>query len=119
MHSKNLIIGVLCTTAVILAVGLVVVSSHTRTAFAAAGPGVETGDFVLGNGQFLHTEEELFYVIDAVSQRMIVYRFDVQSRKSFSPTDGVDLAALRAKSAAGAQRPAAPSRRGGRGSRRP
>jgi len=114
MDNKNFAIGVLGITTVILLVGLVIVNSQPRAAFASSGPGVESGDYVLANGQFLHTTEELLYVIDSVTQRLIAYRFDVTSRQSFSPTDGIDLALLRDRASATDAPSQKPPRRGRR-----
>ena len=92
-HDKNLAIGVLSITAMVLLVGLVIVSRQP-SAFAAAGPGIQTGDYILTTGQFL-PDEDLLYVVDAVQERLVVYRFDVRSRQSFAPVDSHDLAAMR------------------------
>lgn len=115
MDNKNITIGFLGITAVILLVGLIIVHSQPQPAFASAGPGIQSGDYVLATGQFL-PDEHLLYLIDAVAQRLIVYRFDTRSRRSFSPTDGIDLEALRTQtSPSDAQQP---TRRGGRRPRR-
>ncbi|MCK4660455.1 MAG: hypothetical protein KAV82_13115 [Phycisphaerae bacterium] len=120
MDNKNLTIAVLGITAVILLVGVIIVNSQPQPALASAGPGIESGDYILATGQFL-PDEHLLYVIDAVSQRMIVYRFDIRTRQSFSPTDGVDLALLREQAAqADPQQPQPRSGRSrGRGRGRP
>ena len=111
MDNKNLTIGVLSITAVILLVGLIIVHAQMPKAFASAGPGLESGDYVLATGQF-EPDEDLLYVVDAVAQRLVVYRFDVRSRQSFSPVDSIDLAALRDQ--AGTTKPPAQQPRGGR-----
>ena len=114
MDNKNFAIGVLGITTVIFLIGLMIVHTQPRAAFASAGPGVQSGDYVIANGRFLHTEEDLLYVIDSVAQRLIAYRFDVGSRQSFSPTDGIDLATLRDRASAADAQPQPQPRRGRR-----
>ncbi len=115
MDNKNLTIGVLGITAVILLVGIIIVNSQPQPAVAAAGPGIQSGDYVLATVQFIH-DEELLIVVDSVAQRLITYRFDTRSRQSFSPTDGHDLAALRERASTTDPQP---QPRRGRGSRGP
>jgi hypothetical protein len=115
VDNKNLTIGVLSITAVILAVGLIIIHAQPRLAMAAAGPGVQAGDYVLATGEF-RTDEHLLYVTDSVAQRMIVYRLDYRNPNQFGPTDGVDLAALRASVETGTP-PATPPARRSRGRR--
>jgi hypothetical protein len=111
MDHKDFAIGVLSITATILVVGLILVTSQPPPALAAAGPGVQSGDYVLTTGQF-QVDEDLLYVLDATAQRMVVYRFDIRSRSSFAPVDGIDLAALREQAAPGQPQGQQP-RRGG------
>ena len=95
--NKNLTIGVLSVTAVILFVGLIVVHSLAgggQQAFAAAGAGVQSGDYMLVNGQF-KVDRELFYLIDASSEQLVVYRYDEKTRQAFGPTQSIDLKELR------------------------
>ena len=107
--NKNLAIGILSVTATILLVGLVMVHTPPQ-AHGAAGAGVQSGDYMLVNGQ-LKVDEELFYLIDAGSEKLVVYRFDQRSRQAFGPTQSIDLAALRQ---GGQQPPQQPGRsRGG------
>ena len=117
MDNKNFAIGVLGITAVILLVGLLIVNSQPTPVFASAGPGIESGDYVLATGQFLHSDEHLLYIVDAVAQRLIAYRFDIRTRQAFSPTEGIDLAALRERAADAAPQQQQPRR--GRRPRRP
>jgi len=116
MDKRDFTIGALSITAVILLVGLIIVNAHPQPAFAKAGVGVESGDYVLATGAY-RIDEDLLYVIDAVAQLLIVYRFDVNTWQNFSPTDGVDLGALR-KQGPDAAMPQQP-RRGRRGGRNP
>lgn len=114
MDKRDFTIGVLSITAVILLVGLIMVNTAARPAFADAGVGVESGDYVLATGAH-RIDEDLLYVVDCVAQRLIVYRFDVDTWQNFSPTDGVDLAAVK-QQGPGAAIPEQPrgGRRGGR-----
>lgn len=115
MDKRDFSIGVLGITAVILLVGLVVVNTQPQPAlgFAGSGVGVESGDYVIASGSY-RVDEALLYVIDSVAQRLIVYRFDVNTFKSFSPTDGVDLGALREQGPDAAMPQQPRGRRGGR-----
>ncbi|MCP4593568.1 MAG: hypothetical protein GY842_22755 [bacterium] len=98
MDNKSFAIGVLSITTVILLVGLLVIHSQPQPAFASAGPGIESGDYVVATGQFL-PDEHLLYVVDSISQRLVVYRFDVRSKKTFNLVHGEDLALLRERTA--------------------
>jgi hypothetical protein len=92
MDSKNFAIGVLSTTAVILFVGLLVVQSRPEPAYAF-GMNAQGGDYLLTTGQ-MQPAEELLYVIDAASQKMLVYRFDINTRQIIRAS-GEDLDKLR------------------------
>ena len=92
MNSKDLAIGILSTTAVILLVGLVVVHSRPQPAYAS-GVGVVGGDYVMAVGRF-DQRTELLYVIDATVNGMNVYGYDFKSG-ALAITDQVALDALR------------------------
>lgn len=102
--NKNFAIGVLSVTATILLVGLVLIHAQAPRAHAAAGAGIQSGDYMLVNGQF-KADEELFYLIDAASEKLVVYRFDTRSRQAFGPTQSIDLSTLRQGVSPGAQPP--------------
>lgn len=103
--NKNLAIGALSVAAVILFVGLVLVNSPIGgRAYAGSGAGVQSGDYMLVNGQF-KVDEELFYLIDAASEQLVVYRFDTRSRQTFGPTQSISLAELRTGGPPGSQPP--------------
>lgn len=77
MDSKDLTIGVLSTTAVILFVGLVLV--HTEpTPVYASGMGGAGGDYMMLSGE-LFDQEELLYVIDTSQNRLLTYRFNMNT----------------------------------------
>jgi hypothetical protein len=107
---KNLAIGILSTTAVILLVGLVLIQSRPEPAFAS-GVGVEGGDYVMAVGR-IDERTEALYVIDAPTNRMVVYVYDFKSGQLL-PLDRVDLGELRRSVlGSGSQQPAAGQRRG-------
>ena len=80
MDSKNFAIGVLCTTATILLVGVVLVYSQPEPAMAA-GVSVSGGDYTLSVASLDRTDEELVYVIDTPQEKMLVYRFDTNKQR--------------------------------------
>ena len=114
MDSKNLAIGVLSTTAVILFVGLLVVQTRPEPAYAF-GMNAQGGDYLLTTGQ-LQSSEELLYVIDARLQRLILYRFDI-NREQIKLTEGKELAKLTPTEEEPSDEPKTRGRRG-RGRRR-
>ncbi len=77
MNSKDLAIGVLSTTAVILLVGILLVHSQPAPVYAS-GMGDSGGDYVLLSGA-LFDQEEILYVVDANQNRMLTYRYDVKT----------------------------------------
>ncbi len=86
--TKNLAIGVLSTTAVILLVGLILLHSKPEPAYGG-GMTAQGGDYLLVTGQIQRNEQAL-YVIDAGAHRMIAYRFDL-ARKQIKIISGLDL----------------------------
>lgn len=112
MDSKNFAIGILSTTAVILLVGLVLVQSRPEPAYGF-GMNAQGGDYLLTTGQ-LQPSQEVLYVIDAASERLLVYGFDM-GRKQIAIVTGEDLAKHRdASSDAGSSPPPSKGRRGRR-----
>ena len=109
MDTKNLTIGVLSTTALILLVGLLVI--HTRSAPAfASGMTTTSGDFVMTVGSDASGDQELVYVLDVPVGRLIAYRFN-SGRQAIEILQGIDLNEIR-QAAAGTTKPT-------RGRRRP
>ncbi len=100
MSSKDLAIGVLSTTAVILFVGLIILYSLSDAAFAqtsgpGGGVGVETGDYVMAVGA-IDTRTQVLMVIDTAVNGMNVYGFDFKSG-AVGITQQIDLGQLRAQ----------------------
>jgi len=114
MDSKNFAIGILSTTAVILLVGLVLLETRPQPAYGF-GMNAEGGDYLLLTGQ-MEPAEELLYVIDAASQKLIVYRFDV-NRRQINVASGEKLDQLRTRDSGPAERKDPGNRGSGRGSR--
>lgn len=79
MDAKNFAIGILSTTAVILLVGLFVIHSRPEPVYAS-GMNAQGGDYLLTTGQ-LQDSEELLYVVDAQKKAMIVYRFNINTKR--------------------------------------
>ena len=88
MQSKDLAIGVLSTTAVILFVGLILLNAQPQPAYAS-GLGDRGGDYIAISGQ-MWAEEELLYVIDGSQDKMMVYRYD-QNTKQIQAHGPADL----------------------------
>jgi hypothetical protein len=103
MDSKNFAIGILSTTAVILLIGVLLLSTRSEPAWAS-GMTSEGGGYILTVGTDPSEDEELVYVIDAPSEKLIVYRFNA-GRGRIDIVQGIDLAEL----TAGQNPPAQPS----------
>ena len=114
MNSKDLTIGILSTTAVILFVGLVLVQSRPEPAYAF-GMTARGGDYLVTTGQ-LQPSQEVLYILDAASEKLLVYRFDM-SRKQITIVTGESLAKYR-DAAADSGDTSKPDARRGRGRRR-
>ncbi len=93
MNSKDMTIGVLSTTAVMLLVGIMIIHSRPEPA-VASGMTVSGGDYVMSVGSNSIKDEELLFVIDRVADKMIVYRFD-PGRRQLQINQQVNLAELR------------------------
>ncbi len=78
MNSKDMTIGILSTTAVILLVGILIIHSRPEPALAS-GMTVSGGRYVMTVGGVTIDDEELVFVIDSPEQKMLVYRFDTRS----------------------------------------
>lgn len=77
MNSKDLAIGVLSVTAVILFAAIIIVQSVAPSSAMAYAQNGGAGDFLLTTAQ-LDDTAELVIAVDAFSQRMNVYGFNVQ-----------------------------------------
>jgi len=97
MESKNLAIGVLSVTAVILFVGLLIVNTRPQPAYAS-NVSASGGDYTLTVGRAA-PDTELLYVIDNVTQRMVVYVIN-RATGGIEILDGMELGGLGAPPAA-------------------
>lgn len=108
--NQNLAIGILSVTAVVLLVGLLVVSAVQDRALAG-GMSDRGGDYILVTMQFNRGTENLV-VTDAATKRILVYGYDIGSKR-VDVWSGVDLARLQEQPGAG-RRPGEAPPRGGR-----
>jgi hypothetical protein len=81
-------IGVLAVTAAVMFVGLMLSWGPPRTALAI-GQNASGGDWLMLTQQVTN-QQEAVWVIDAASERIIVFGYDF-SRRSLLPLDGFDL----------------------------
>ncbi len=110
MDPRNFTIGVLSTTAAILLVGVVIVQSQPQVAWAS-GMTASGGEYVMTVGRDISGDQELLYVIDSGTQRMVVYRFNA-SRQQIELVQGIELDKLReANAAAGQKQPPGTTKR--------
>lgn len=110
MDSRNFAIGVLSTSATILLVGVILVHSRSNEALGG-GMTSSGGGYIVTVGNLTQHDEELVYVIDASTDKMIVYRFDA-SRRQIELVQGIDFAELKPASVpADTQQPAQPKPR--------
>lgn len=99
MDSKNLTIGALSTTAVILLVGLVIVHSRPTPAYGS-GTTAQSSAYVMTTG-FYRVNEELLYVTDVAKQRMVIYRVNPQTRQIEMTDAPLNLDTVRARTGSG------------------
>ncbi|HNQ21961.1 MAG TPA: hypothetical protein PKK06_02595 [Phycisphaerae bacterium] len=88
MDSRNITIGVLTITAVILLVGVLTLNVRPEPALAA-GMAAQGGDYVLTVGR-VTTNDELLYAIDSSANKLVVYRFD-GNRRQIEPVQTINL----------------------------
>jgi len=93
VDSKNFAIGVLSTTAAILLVGVIVVTTRPQPTIAAGMTAVG-GDYILTVGTGTQLDEEFVYVVAVSAQKMLVYRFD-GNRSEIEIVQGIDLSEFR------------------------
>jgi len=103
MNSKDLAIGILSTTAVILLVGVLVIQSRPAPALAA-GMATTAGRYGLSVGVASIDDEELLYLTDNMLKKMIIYRFN-NSRATIDVLQGIDLEQMRKSTAGGSNAP--------------
>lgn len=109
MNSKDLAIGVLSTTAVVMLVGLIILNAQPQPAYAS-GMGDRGGDYIVVTGA-LWEQEELVYVFNTAENKMMVYRYDAQHNQIVArgPADMSRL--LTGQSRTPSKKPAKRSRR--------
>lgn len=73
--NRNLTIGVLIITAVILLVGILLASNSTSQQAMAFAQIDRGGDYIIMTGQFT-LNSELVYVTDAAARRLTAYSYD-------------------------------------------
>jgi hypothetical protein len=93
MDSKNFTIGILSTTAAILLVGLILMQTRPEPAYAA-NMNDRGGDYLLVTGQ-VQVNQEMLYVIDAASEKVMSYIFDLNGRRINVVGNTGDLGQLR------------------------
>ncbi len=93
MDQRNFAIGVLSTTAAIMLVGLVLVTTRP-TQVSAAGMTATGGDYIMSVGTTPQTDEEYLFVVDVPMQKMVVYRFDA-NKSIVDLIQGIDLSEFR------------------------
>lgn len=103
VDSRDFAIGVLSITAMILLVGVILVSIQPAPAIAS-GMTVSAGSYTLTVGQAASVDEEFIYVLDGPAEKMIAYRFNT-TRKTIDVVQGIDLSGLRAPTAGQSAKP--------------
>lgn len=78
-NNQNLTIGILSVTAVILFVGVVLVTMLNSTPALAIGQSDRGGDYIVLSGQYTQNNE-VVYIADAAAKRLNVYSYDATSR---------------------------------------
>ena len=86
--NRNLTIGVLSITAVILFVAVVITTSMPQPAMAF-GQLDRGGDYIMVTSQFTENSEVVF-VTDAAARRMIMYSYEPTTR-TLTLWDAIDL----------------------------
>ena len=93
MDKRDLSIGILSTTAVILLTGLFIISSRPASV-QASGMTAQGGDYLMTNGM-LHNDEELLYVINTATEYMVVYTLNVRAGQIVVAHGPEDLKTMR------------------------
>jgi hypothetical protein len=91
-QGKDFTIGVLSVTAVVLFVGLIIVSQLSPRPAYASGQGGVAGDYVVSSAR-LDTTTEVLFVTDTVAQEMNMYGF-MPARGMIELVQKFDLRAL-------------------------
>ena len=77
---QNLTIAVLCITAVVLLVGVILGGNNPSNTAMAVGQLDRGGDYIMVGAQFT-LNDEVIYVTDAAAQMMNVYSYDATQRQ--------------------------------------
>jgi hypothetical protein len=104
VDARDFAIGVLSITAMILLVGVILVSLQP-TPVRASGMTVSAGAYTMTVGQSASVDEEFLYVLDGPAEKMIAYRFNT-TRQTIDVIQGIDLSGLRAPTAGQSATPA-------------
>lgn len=110
-NARNFSIGILSTTAAILFVGLLLLQNQSPTAYGE-GMTTSSANYVLTVGRLSQGDEELLYLIDTASDKLIAYRFEA-TRKQIEIVQGIDLGELR-RATTPASTPSQPNKPGQR-----
>jgi len=89
---RNLAIGVLSVTGMILLVAVIFATVGGQNPARAIGQIDRGGDYIMVTGQFTDNTE-LVYITDAAAQRMNVYSFELSNRQ-FVLWDALNLKSL-------------------------
>ncbi len=106
MDSRNFTIGILSTTAIILLAAVLVFQAPQPTVLAD-GMAIIKDDYVLSVGAATRNDEDLVYIIDSVTERLGVYRFNT-SRKQIELVQGISMAEMRSSADPSAKNPTPP-----------
>lgn len=90
---RSFTIGVLSTTASILFVGLLLLQNQSPSV-QAAGMTTSGGNYIMTVGRLNQGDEEIVYLLDAGSDKMIAYRYDA-IRHTIEVVQGIDLGDIR------------------------
>lgn len=104
VDTRNFAIGILSVTATILLTGLLVIGTRPAPVLAD-GMSVTGGDYVMLVGAYEEVDEEFVYLIDAPTERIIVYRFNA-GRSQIEIVQGIDFGQIR--KTAGKKQPGRP-----------
>lgn len=93
LTGKDFAIGLLSTTATILLVGILLLNNQIES--AVAGPMTEnTGEYVVTVATKTQNDEEVLFVVNVPTEKMIAYRFDT-ARQTIEILNGMDHGTLK------------------------
>lgn len=110
MDTRNFTIGVLSTTAVILLVGLIVIQTRPGYAYAS-GMTATGGTYRMTVGSPTVGDEELVYITDRKTKRLVIYRFNARPNprnpQYIELVQGIDFNEMRTAAGSKTKQPAA------------